>query len=132
MKVKHVREGSRSYIQVETVNQIYNQRFQKYLDHFWIQKSIIQNVASRIFKTTRDQLSHINRPHCMHNNKRCWFRLGWFCKKFKILYFIIATHEHAIVKFLDLLQFLGSWVIYREEKAYPWWGQNTLHQIARG
>jgi hypothetical protein len=71
VKVEHVKDGSTSNIQVETVNQIYNQRFQKYLNHRWIQKFIIQNVASKIFKRARDQLSHINRPHYMHNIKRC-------------------------------------------------------------
>jgi hypothetical protein len=54
MKVKHVEEGSTLYIQVEIVDLIYNQRFQKYLDYRWIQKSIIQNVASRNFKKARD------------------------------------------------------------------------------
>jgi hypothetical protein len=59
VKVEHVKDGSTSNIQVEIVNQIYNQRFQKYLNHCWIQKSITQNVASRIFKRAKDQLSHI-------------------------------------------------------------------------
>jgi len=41
VKVEHVEEGSTLNIQVEIIDQIYNQRFQKYLDYCWIQKSII-------------------------------------------------------------------------------------------
>jgi hypothetical protein len=33
VKVKHVEEGSRKYIEVEIVDYIYNQRVQKYLDY---------------------------------------------------------------------------------------------------
>jgi hypothetical protein len=41
VKVDHVKEGSTWDIQVELVDQIYNKRFQKYLDYSWIQKSIV-------------------------------------------------------------------------------------------
>jgi hypothetical protein len=41
VKVEHVKEGPTSYIQVETIDQIYDQKFHKYLDYCWIQKSII-------------------------------------------------------------------------------------------
>jgi len=54
VKVEHVEEGSTLNIQVEIVDQIYNQRFQNYQDYRWIQKAIIQNVTSRNFKRTRD------------------------------------------------------------------------------
>jgi len=50
VKVEHVKDGSTSNIQVETVNQIYNQRFQKYLNHHWIQKSIIQKCCIKDFQ----------------------------------------------------------------------------------
>jgi hypothetical protein len=36
-----------------------------------------------------------------------------------ISYSIITTHEHAIVKFPNLLHFLDCWVIYKEEKDIP-------------
>jgi hypothetical protein len=71
VKVEHIEEKSTSDIQVETVDEIYNERFQKYLNYYWIQKSIVQNVASRSFNSVRDQINHINHPHCMHSNKRC-------------------------------------------------------------
>ncbi len=71
VKVEHVEEKSTLSIQVETLDEIYNQRFQKYLNYYWIQKSIVQNVASKSFKSVEDQISHINHPHCMHSNKRC-------------------------------------------------------------
>jgi hypothetical protein len=54
VKVEHVEEGSMKDIEVETIDQIYNKRFQKYLDYHWIQKSIVCNDASRSFKRTRD------------------------------------------------------------------------------
>jgi hypothetical protein len=54
VKVEHVEEGSTLDIQVEIKDWIYNQRFQKYLNYHWIQKSIVQNVASRNFKEARD------------------------------------------------------------------------------
>jgi hypothetical protein len=63
MKVKHVEEGSTSDIYVEIVNQIYNQRFQQYMDYCWIKKSIVQNATSRSFKRVRDQLNHINHSY---------------------------------------------------------------------
>jgi hypothetical protein len=71
MKIEPVEEKSTLDTQVEIVDDIYNQRFQKYLNYRWIQKSIIQNVPSKSFKSIRDQLSHINHPHYMHSNKRC-------------------------------------------------------------
>jgi hypothetical protein len=71
VKIEHVKEKSTSDIQVEIVDEIYNQRFQKYLNYSWIQKSIVQNVALRSFKSVKYQLSHVNHPHCMHNTKRC-------------------------------------------------------------
>ncbi len=37
VKIKHVKEGSTWDIQVQIVDQIYNQRFQKYLNYYWIQ-----------------------------------------------------------------------------------------------
>jgi hypothetical protein len=40
-KVKHVKEGSTLDIQVKTIDQVYNQRFQKHLDYHWIQKSMV-------------------------------------------------------------------------------------------
>jgi hypothetical protein len=39
VKVKHVGKGLTSKIQIESVDQIYNQRFKKYLDYHWIQQS---------------------------------------------------------------------------------------------
>jgi hypothetical protein len=54
VKVEHVEEGLMKDIKVEIVDQIYNKRFQKYLDYHWIQKSIIRNDASRSFKRARD------------------------------------------------------------------------------
>jgi hypothetical protein len=41
VKVEHVEERSTSYIQIETTNQIYNQRFQKYLDYLGFKKFIV-------------------------------------------------------------------------------------------
>ncbi len=41
VKVKHVKKGSTLHIQVELVDHIYNQKFQKYMDYYCIQKSII-------------------------------------------------------------------------------------------
>ncbi len=59
------------------------------------------------------------------------FGLDWgdFAKFHKLLYSTVAMHEHVIAKFRNLLHFLDSWVIYKEKKAYPWWGHNTFHQL---
>ncbi len=46
--------GSTLDIQVEIIDNFYNQRFQKYLNYHWIQKSIVRNVASKSFKRTRN------------------------------------------------------------------------------
>jgi hypothetical protein len=45
--------------------------------------------------------------------------MGYFAKFYKLLYFIIAIHKHAISKISNLLHFLDSWVDYREEKGIP-------------
>jgi hypothetical protein len=49
------------------------------------------------------------------------FGLDWddFAKFHKLLYFTIAIHEHVITKISNLLHFLYSWVIYKEEKGIP-------------
>jgi hypothetical protein len=54
VKVEHIEEKSTSSIQVKTLDEIYNQRFQKYLNYCWIQKSIVQNAALRSFKSVKD------------------------------------------------------------------------------
>jgi len=56
VKVKNVKKkkGSTLDIQVEIVDHVYNQRLNKYLDYHWIQKSIVQNVASKSFKRAKD------------------------------------------------------------------------------
>jgi len=41
VKIKHVEDGSTFDIQVELVDQIYNHKFQKYLDYHCIQKSLV-------------------------------------------------------------------------------------------
>ncbi len=48
--------------------------------------------------------------------------LNWddFAKFYKLLFSTIANYEQAIEKFLDLLHFLDYWVVYKEEKKYPW------------
>jgi hypothetical protein len=91
------------------------------LDDCWIQKSIVWNVASKNFKRTRDQLSHINCSYTFLSttcNTTKDVDLGWndFEKNYKLLYFTITIHEHVIVKFLDLLHCLDYWVVYKEEK----------------
>jgi hypothetical protein len=63
VKVEHVKKGSTLNIQVETVDQFYNQRFKKCMDYCWIQKSTIQNTTSMNFKRVRNQLSHINHSY---------------------------------------------------------------------
>jgi hypothetical protein len=123
-KVEHVEKGSRLNIQVEIVDQIYNQRFQNYLNYRWIQKSIIQNVASRSFKRARNQLNHINHSYTFFPIACTTIEdvdLNWneFVKFYKLLQSIIAIHEHVIAKFPNLLHFLDFWVVYKEEKKYP-------------
>jgi hypothetical protein len=54
VKVEHVKEKSTSDTQVEIVDEIYNQRFQKYLYYCWIQKFIVRIVALRSFKGVKD------------------------------------------------------------------------------
>jgi hypothetical protein len=41
VKIKLVKDASTSKFQRETIDQIYNQNFKKYMDYHWIQKSII-------------------------------------------------------------------------------------------
>jgi hypothetical protein len=100
------------------------------MDYCCIQKSIIQNATSRSLKRVRDQLNHINRSYtfllttCTTKN----VDLNWdgFVKFYKLLYSIVAIHEHAITKFLDLLHFLDIWVVYREEKNIALVGPNHI------
>jgi hypothetical protein len=54
VKVELVKKTSTLDIQIEIVDQIDNQKFKKYLDYHWIQKSIVRNAASRTFKRARD------------------------------------------------------------------------------
>jgi hypothetical protein len=55
----------------------------------------------------------------MHNNKDVDLNWDDFAKLYKLLYFTIRLHEHGIIKFLDLLHLLDSWVVYKEEKEIP-------------
>jgi hypothetical protein len=88
------------------------------------------------FKRAKDQLSHINRFYtflpitCTTTEN---VDLDWddFVKFYKLLYSITKISKHVMAKFLDLLHFLNSWVVYREEK-YHWWRQNALHQVVGG
>ncbi len=135
MKLEPVEKGSTSHIQVEIVNQIYNQRFQNYLN--WIQKSIIKNVASRSFKRARNQLSHINHSYtflpvpCTTTKD---VDLDWddFVKFYKLLHSTIVIHECVVAKFPNLLHFLYYWVVYKEEKNTLGTCYNALHQVAWG
>jgi len=100
------------------------------LDYCWIQKSIIRNVASKRFKRARDQLSHINHSHTFipitcTTTKDFDLDLDDFAKLYKLLYFTITIHEHGIIKFLDLLHLLDSWVVYKEKKDIPLVGLHT-------
>ncbi len=63
IKIEHIKEGLTVNIRVETIDRIYNLRFQKYVDYHWIQISIVRNATLRSVKRTRDQLNHINQFH---------------------------------------------------------------------
>ncbi len=63
IKIEHIKEGLTVNIRVETIDRIYNLRFQKYVDYHWIQISIVRNATLRSVKRTRDQLNHINQSH---------------------------------------------------------------------
>jgi hypothetical protein len=89
-------------------------------------------TTSRSFKRARDQLNHINRSYTFLFTTCTTIEdvdLDWddFTKFYKLLYYILTILEHDITKFLDLLHFLDSWVVYKKEKKNPWWGQNALH-----
>jgi len=137
IKVEYVEKRSKKDIEVEIVDHICNQKFQKYLDYCWIQKSIVCNVTSRSFKRARDHLSHINHfyiflPSTCITTKDV--NLDWndFEIFYKLLYSTIASCEHALAKFSNLLHFLGSWVVYREEKGIPLVGlEHTLPSCRR-
>jgi hypothetical protein len=94
------------------------------LDYRWIQKSIVQNVASKSFKRARDYLSHINRSYTFlpiactttEDVDLDWDDFEIFCK---LLYSTLEIFENVIAKFPDLLHYLESWVVYREEKGIP-------------
>jgi hypothetical protein len=94
------------------------------LDYLWIQKSIFQNVASRSFKRARYQLSHINHsytflPIACTTTKDVDLDWDDFVEFYKLLYSILEISKHVITKFPNLLHFLDSWVVYREEKGIP-------------
>ncbi len=109
---------------IEIVDQIYNHKFKKYLDYYKIQKSIVRNATSRTFKRARDQLSHINHSYiflpttCTSTQD---IDLVWdgFSKFQNLIYFNVALLKHPITRFLDLLHFLDSWVVYRKKKGIP-------------
>jgi hypothetical protein len=114
--IEQIEEKSTLDIQIENVDEIYNQKFQKYLNYCWIQKSIVQNVASRNFKSVRDQISHINHPIAcivIKNIDLDWDDFVEFCK---LLYSSVTIHEQTRTNKKDLLHFLVSWVVYMEEK----------------
>ncbi len=101
VKVEHVKKGSTLHIQVEVVDQIYNQKFQ-----------------------VRDQLNRINRSYTFLPTACTTIKdvnLDWndFAKFYKLMYFTITISKHVITKFLDLLHFFYFWVVYREEKGIP-------------
>ncbi len=131
VKVEHVEKGSRKDIEVEIVDQIYNQRFQKYLDYHCFQKSIIRYVTSRSFKKNRDRLSHINHSYIflpiacttIEDVNLDWINFTVLCK---LLYLTIVIHEHVLAKFSNLLHFLDSQVVYKEEKGIPLVGPKCI------
>jgi hypothetical protein len=91
------------------------------MDYCSIQKSIVQNIASRSFKRIRDQLNHVNHSYTFFpigctTTKNVDLNWDDFAKFYKLLYFNIIIYEQAIIKFIDLLNFLDSWVVYKEEK----------------
>ncbi len=118
--------------QIEIVDQIYNQKLKKYLDYYWIQKSIIRNAASRTFKRAKDQLSHINRfyiflPTTCTSTQDIDLTRDNFSKFYNLIYFIVALLEHAITRFQDIFG-LFIW----KRKGYLWLALNALHQVAVG
>jgi hypothetical protein len=94
------------------------------LDYHWILKSIIQNAALRSFKRAKDQLSHINCIYIFFPTTCTSAQdidLIWddFLEFYNLNYFSVALLEHAIARFPNLLHFLDSWVVYKEEKGIP-------------
>jgi hypothetical protein len=97
------------------------------MDYCWIQKSTIQNTTSRSFKIIKNQLSHINHSYIILPTACTTIEnvdLNWddFVNFYKLSYSNITIYEQVISKFLDLFHFLDSWVVYKEEKKYTWWG----------
>jgi hypothetical protein len=107
------------------------------LDYHWIQKSIVQNATSRTFKRERDQLNHINHfyiflPIACTSTQDTDLRWDDFLEFYNLIYSNVTSLEHAIARFLDLLNFLDSWVVYQKKGGYTWLGQNALNQVAEG
>ncbi len=128
VKVEHVKKGSKKDIEVEIVDHICNQKFQK---------SIVCNVTSRSFKRARDHLSHINHfyiflPTTCTTTKGVNLNWNDFAEIYKLLYSTIASCEHVLAKFSNLLCFLDSWVVYKAEKGIPLVGlEHTLPRCWR-
>jgi hypothetical protein len=93
------------------------------LNYCWIQKSIVQNVASRSFKRARDQLNHIDCSYTFLPTACTTLGddLDWddFVEFYKLSYSIVAILEHVITNFPNFLHFLDSWVVDKEEKGIP-------------
>jgi hypothetical protein len=116
--------GSSWEIRIETIERIYKLKSKQYLDYYWIQKSIIQNVGSRYFKRSRDQLAHINCSYIFLPTT-CTSKedvdLVWedFSKLYSP-YFNIIILEHALITFPNLLYF---WLYTRKRKDTIGWAK---------
>jgi hypothetical protein len=76
------------------------------------------------FKRVQDQLNHINRsyiflPSTYTSTKDVDLNWDDLVKFYNLIYSIVALLEHVVAKFLDLLRFLDSWVVYRKKKGVP-------------
>jgi hypothetical protein len=110
------------------MDHIYNHMFKKYLDHRWIQQSIVWTSRSRRFKRTRDKLTHINYSYKFLPTTYKSIEdvdLLWedFVNFYIFIYYIITLLEHVINTFPNLLHFLDSRDVYKKEKGIPLVGQ---------
>lgn len=115
-----VEECPETYI----IDQIFNQRFKKYLNYNWIQQFVVKNVRSQIFKRVKDQLGYIIHSYRFHPTTCTtieYVDLVWeeFANFYTLMYSFIHLFGHALTQFPDLLHFLDSQVVYKKTKGIP-------------
>jgi hypothetical protein len=115
----------------EVIDKIYKEKFEKFLYYCWIQKSIRTNFKGPRPKKPRYQITWVNCTYqfiliaCTSTSD---INLMW--KNFSSFWDLISKDDeltsYAIEFYLDLIDFLWSWVDYKKDKCIRLLGKERI------